>query len=90
MSYNIELENFEGPMDLLLYFIRRDELNIYDIPISHITKEFMIVIKKWDELNMVIAGEFIVMASTLMRIKVKMMLPRKDLDALGEIIDPRS
>ena len=90
MSYKIELENFEGPMDLLLYFIRRDELDIYDIPISHITKEFMIVLNKWDELNMIIAGDFIVMASTLMRIKVKMMLPRKEIDDLGEIIDPRS
>ena len=88
--YKVQLNNFEGPIDLLLYFIRRDELDIYDIPIAYITKEFMIVIKKWDELNMIIAGEFIVMASTLMRIKVKMMLPRKELDELGEIIDPRS
>ena len=89
MSYKIELQNFEGPMDLLLYFIKRDELNIYDIPITHITREFMLVIKKWEEMKISIAGEFIVMASTLMRIKVKMMLPKKLNDEDGQIMDPR-
>ena len=58
MSYKVELQNFEGPMDLLLYFIKRDELNIYDIPITHITREFMLVIKKWEEMKISIAGEF--------------------------------
>ena len=76
MSYKVVLQNFEGPMDLLLYFIKRDELNIYDIPITHITREFMAVLKRWEEMKISIAGEFIVMASTLMRIKVKMMLPK--------------
>ena len=89
MSYKVELQNFEGPMDLLLYFIKRDELNIYDIPITHITSEFMVVLKRWEEMKISIAGEFIVMASTLMRIKVKMMLPKKLNDEDGQIIDPR-
>ena len=76
-------------MDLLLYFIRKDELDIYDIPISHITNQFIEVLNKWDEMKISIAGEFIVMASTLMRIKVKMMLPKKLNDEDGQIIDPR-
>ena len=89
MSYRIKLENFEGPLDLLLYFIRRDELDIYDIPISKITKDFVAVIEEWKKLNMVIAGDFIVMASTLMRVKAKMMIPRPELDEDGDLIDPR-
>ena len=89
MSYKVELQNFEGPMDLLLYFIKRDELNIYDIPITHITSEFMLVLKKWEEMKISVAGEFIVMASTLMRIKVKMMLPKRLNDEDGQIMDPR-
>ena len=90
MPYRIQLENFEGPMDLLLYFIRRDELDIYDIPIGKITKEFAEVIEEWKQMNMLIAGEFIVMASTLMRVKAKMLIPRPELDEDGEIIDPRT
>ena len=90
MSYRIQLENFEGPMDLLLYFIRRDELDIYDIPISKITKEFIETIEEWKNVNMAIAGEFIVMASTLMRVKARMMIPRPELDDEGEVIDPRA
>ena len=89
MSYKIQLEKFEGPLDLLLYFIRRDELDIYDIPISRITEDFISTINEWKNLNLVIAGEFIVMASTLMRIKAKMMIPRVELDEEGENIDPR-
>ena len=89
MSYKIQLEKFEGPLDLLLYFIRRDELDIYDIPISKITEDFISTINEWKSLNLVIAGEFIVMASTLMRIKARMMIPRPELDEDGEIIDPR-
>ena len=89
MSYRIHLDNFEGPLDLLPYFIRRDELDIYDIPIAKITKEFIDVIEEWKRLNMVVAGEFIVMASTLMRVKAKMMIPRPELGEEGEVIDPR-
>ena len=89
MIYKIQLENFEGPLDLLLYFIRRDELDIYDIPIAKITKEFMDVIEDWKRANLILAGDFIVMASTLMRVKARMMIPRPELDEDGEIIDPR-
>ncbi len=77
-------------MDLLLYFIRRDELDIYDIPIGQITKDFVDMIEEWKRMNMLIAGEFIVMAATLMRVKAKMMIPRPELDDEGMIIDPRT
>ena len=89
MIYKIQLENFEGPLDLLLYFIRRDELDIYDIPIAKITKDFIDVIEDWKRANLILAGDFIVMASTLMRVKAKMMIPRPELDEDGDIIDPR-
>ena len=90
MIYKVQLKNFEGPLDLLLYFIRRDELDIYDIPISKITEDFIDTINEWKRLNMIIAGEFIVMASTLMRIKARMMIPRVELDDHGDAIDPRT
>ena len=90
MPYQVKLENFEGPMDLLLYFIRRDELDIYDIPIGQITKDFVDMIEEWKRMNMLIAGEFIVMAASLMRVKAKMMIPRPELDDEGVIIDPRT
>ena len=89
MIYKIQLENFEGPLDLLLYFIRRDELDIYDIPIAKITKDFIDVIEEWKRANLILAGDFIVMASTLMRLKARMMIPRPELDEDGDIIDPR-
>ena len=88
--FQIQLNNFEGPIDLLLYFIRRDELDIYDIPISKITKEFVETVEEWEKMHLHIAGDFIVMASTLMRIKAKLLLPRPELDDDGEIIDPRT
>ena len=88
--YKIHLDNFEGPIDLLLYFIRRDEIDIYDIPISDITKEFIDTIEKWEKLHLHIAGDFIVMASSLMRIKARMLLPRAEIDEQGAIIDPRT
>ena len=88
--YQIQLDNFEGPIDLLLYFIRRDELDIYDIPISKITKEFVETVEEWEKMHLHVAGDFIVMASTLMRIKAKLLLPRPELDDDGEVIDPRT
>ncbi|MFC2082123.1 segregation and condensation protein A [Bacteroidota bacterium] len=87
--YKIKLENFEGPLDLLLFFIKRDELDIYDIPISRITKEFMEYLKLMEQLDLEIAGDFIFMAATLMQIKVRMLLP-KEMDEKGEEIDPRA
>lgn len=74
--YRVQLKNFEGPLDLLLFFIKRDELNIYDIPISHITHEFLDYIKLMEELDLDVASEFIYMASLLMSIKARMLLPR--------------
>jgi segregation and condensation protein A len=73
--YRVQLKNFEGPLDLLLFFIKRDELIIYDIPISHITEEFLSYIRLMEELDLDVASEFIYMASLLMSIKAKMMLP---------------
>ncbi|NBC66348.1 MAG: segregation/condensation protein A [Bacteroidetes bacterium] len=73
--YRVQLKNFEGPLDLLLFFIKRDELNIYDIPISHITHEFLEYIRLMEELDLDVASEFIYMASMLMSIKARMMLP---------------
>ncbi len=86
--YKIKLQQFEGPLDLLLFFIKRDELDIYNIPISQITKEFMEYLDMMENLNLEIAGDFILMASTLMQIKVRMLLPREK-DEKGEEIDPR-
>jgi segregation and condensation protein A len=89
-SYEIKLPQFEGPFDLLLFFIERDELDIYDIPIAKITNDFLAYINSMELLNIELASEFILVAATLMRIKAKMLLPRKDLDPLtGEEIDPR-
>lgn len=76
--YRVQLKNFEGPLDLLLFFIKRDELDIYDIPISHITNEFLEYLHVLEELDLDVASEFILMASLLMSIKAKMMLPRED------------
>lgn len=88
-SYNIKLEHFEGPFDLLLFFIERDELDIYNIPIFKITTDFLDYIRHLEELNIDMASEFILFASTLMRIKAKMLIPRKELDEFGNEIDPR-
>lgn len=87
--YKIKLDHFEGPLDLLLFFIKRDELNIYDIPISKITKEFLEYVNFIKLMDLEIAGDFILMASTLMHIKVRMLLPR-EIDEKGEEIDPRA
>jgi len=73
--YRVQLKNFEGPLDLLLFFIKRDELDIYDIPISYITEQFLEFIQKMEELDLDVASEFVLMASMLMSIKAKMMLP---------------
>ncbi len=76
MSYRVKLQTFEGPLDLLLFFIKRDELDIYDIPISKITKEFLEYLHLLQELDLEVAGDFIVMAAELMQIKVRMLLPK--------------
>lgn len=87
--YKVKLSQFEGPLDLLLFFIKRDELNIYDIPIARLTKEFLEYVNLIKIMDLEVAGDFILMASTLMHIKVRMLLPR-EIDEKGEEIDPRA
>ncbi len=89
LSYQIKLEQFEGPFDLLLFFIERDELDIYNIPITTITNDFLDFIHNSENLNIELSSEFILFISTLMRIKAKMLLPRKEIDIDGNEIDPR-
>lgn len=86
--YTIKLHDFEGPLDLLLFFIKRDELDIYDIPIARITKEFLDYLHYMQQLDLEIAGEFLVMAAELMQIKVKLLLPPEPGE--GEEFDPRA
>lgn len=88
-NYHIKLPQFEGPFDLLLFFIERDEIDIYNIPIHNITKDFLVYIHDLEALDIELASEFILFVSTLMRIKAKMLLPRRELDAQGNEIDPR-
>ena len=88
-QYQIKLDQFEGPFDLLLFFIERDELDIYNIPITSIINDFLAFIHSQDELNIELGSEFILFVSTLMRIKAKMLLPRKEVDEQGNEIDPR-
>jgi segregation and condensation protein A len=90
MKYKIKLPYFEGPLDLLLFFVKRDELNIYDIPIAKITKEFLEYIHLMQMLDLEVASEFIVMASTLMQIKAKMLLPKPEVEGEEEEEDPRA
>ncbi|MEO0552985.1 MAG: segregation/condensation protein A [Bacteroidota bacterium] len=89
MSFEIKLPLFEGPFDLLLFFIERDELDIHDIPISDITNDFLDYLHRLEEMNIEVASEFILVAATLMRIKSKMLLPRPQVDDEGNEIDPR-
>jgi segregation and condensation protein A len=88
-NFEVKLPLFEGPFDLLLFFIERDELDIYDIPIAKITNDFLDYIHHMENLNIEVASEFILVAATLMRIKSKMLLPRPQIDEQGNEIDPR-
>ena len=88
-AYQIKLPQFEGPFDLLLFFIERDELDIYNIPITSIINDFLTYVHSKENLNIELSSEFILFVSTLMRIKSKMLLPRKELDEQGNEIDPR-
>jgi segregation and condensation protein A len=74
-SYRVRLEVFEGPLDLLLYLIKKDEIDIYDIPIAHITEQYLDYLRLMEQLDIAVAGDFLVMASTLIYIKSKMLLP---------------
>jgi segregation and condensation protein A len=90
-AYSVKLDAFEGPLDLLLFLIRKNELNIYDIPISLITEQYLGYLTLMQELDLDVAGEFLVMASTLIHIKSKMLLPRPETaeEAAGDEEDPR-
>ena len=88
-NFEVKLPLFKGPFDLLLFFIERDELDIYDIPISKITGDFLNYLHHLEKMNVELASEFILVAATLMRIKSKMLLPRPQLDEEGNEIDPR-
>tara|TARA_B100000315_G_scaffold257791_1_gene307806 strand:- start:11595 stop:12314 length:720 start_codon:yes stop_codon:yes gene_type:complete len=90
LNYQVRIEKFQGPLDLLLYFIRKNELDIMDIPIANITKEYLDYLKAIQTLNISVAGEFILMAATLMRIKAKMLLPKPEPENEDEIEDPRT
>lgn len=88
-SYTIKLPQFEGPFDLLLFFIERDELDIYDIPIAKVTDDFLDYIRQMEQMDIDLASEFVLVAATLCRIKAKMLIPRKPIDEEGNEIDPR-
>ena len=87
--FSVKLDNFEGPLDLLLYFIKRDKIDIYDIPISKITKEYIDTINHAKKLNIAVAGEFIFMASLLTRLKTRMLLPKREDEEGFDIDHPR-
>src|SRR6266511_1082279 len=77
-AYSVKLDSFEGPLDLLIHLIKKNEVNIYDIPIAFITKQYLEYIEVMQDLNLDVVGEFLVMAATLIHIKSKMLLPRAD------------
>ena len=89
MPYRIQLQNFEGPLDLLLFLIRKNEVDIYDIPISEITQQFLQYLEVIELLDLDQASEFVLMAATLIRIKARMLLPKPELDDDEEAEDPR-
>ncbi len=90
MAYKIKLEIFEGPLDLLLYLVKKDHLNIYDIPIAKVTEQYLGYLNLMQLLDLNIAGEFLVMAATLMQIKSKMLLPVEESQGPEEESDPRA
>ncbi len=85
----LKLENFEGPFDLLFYLIEKDKIDIYDIPISQITDQYLDYLRAMQELDLDIASEFLVMAATLLHIKSRLLLPSKESLLEGEVVDPR-
>jgi segregation and condensation protein A len=89
MEYRVKLEIFEGPLDLLLHLIKKNEVDIYDIPISKITEDYLGYIEAWRSMDLEVAGEFIVMAATLMHIKSRMLLPIEEEGPEEQWLDPR-
>jgi len=90
MSYKIKLDLFEGPLDLLLYLVKKDHLNIYDIPIAKVTDQYLSYLELMRMLDLNVAGEFLVMAATLLAIKSKMLLPAEEGEGQAEEVDPRA
>ena len=88
-AYPVKLANFEGPLDLLLHLIKKNEVNVYDIPIVLITQQYLDYIELMQELNLDVAGEFLVMAATLIHVKSRMLLPRPDPAQEDPQEDPR-
>jgi segregation and condensation protein A len=89
VPYTVRLDNFEGPLDLLLYLIKEQEMNIYDIPIAVVTKQYLDYIQLMQMLDLEVAGDYLVMAANLIRIKIRMLLPQESGDEEIEIEDPR-
>jgi segregation and condensation protein A len=90
MSYKVKLESFEGPLDLLLFLIKKEEVDIYDIPIAKVTQQYLDYLEIIQLLDLEAASDFILMAATLMRVKAQMLLPKPDLgEEQQEIMDPR-
>jgi segregation and condensation protein A len=87
--YRVELQQFEGPMDLLLFFIKRDEIDVYDIPIARIADEYLAYVRVLEEIDLDGVGDFIYMAALLINIKARMLLPSAETDEEGEEVDPR-
>lgn len=89
MAYRVKLDNFEGPLDLLLFLIKKNEVDIYDIPIAEITAQYLEYVEIIKLLDLESASEFILLAATLIRIKAKMLLPRPQTEEEEEVVDPR-
>ncbi|UCE26947.1 MAG: segregation/condensation protein A [Candidatus Coatesbacteria bacterium] len=89
MDWKVELPIYEGPLDLLLFLINKNEVDVYDIPVARITEEYLDYIRLFEELDIALAGEFFVMAATLMEIKSAVMLPRAEPEA-ADFEDPRA
>ena len=87
--YRISLQDFEGPLDLLLFFIRRDELDVFNIPIAQIADEYLEYVRVLENIDLDSVGDFLYMAALLINIKARMLLPKPELDEEGEVIDPR-
>jgi segregation and condensation protein A len=89
MPYRVQLEKFEGPLDLLLFLIKKNEVDIYDIPIADITQQYLAYLEIIEFLDLENAGEFVLMAATLIRVKAQMLLPKPEVDE-EEVEDPRA
>jgi segregation and condensation protein A len=90
MSYRVKLEVFEGPLDLLLHLIKKEEVDVYDIPVARITDQYLRYVELMQDMNLDVAGEYLVMAATLMHVKSRMLLPPSEADSDEPDEDPRA